>query len=238
MTGWPAGYRRKDYAELDSTNEEARRLAEAGEGGPVWIIAARQTAGRGRRGRIWQSLPGNLYATLLITPERPRNEWPTLSFVASLAVAGMVGWFAPQASGALKWPNDLLLEGRKVAGILLESCGSALAIGIGVNLAHFPSETEFPATAIAVHATPPSAEESLTILAAAFVPWYERWRAGGFAVLKQHWLVGAAGLGAPIRARLSNEEQTGLFEGIDDSGALLLRQGDTLRTIAAGEVFF
>ena len=238
MTSWPAGYRRKDYAELDSTNEEARRLGLTGETGPLWIMAARQTAGRGRRGRAWDTGAGNLATTLLITPERPRNEWPTLSFVASLAVAGMGGWFTPRASGALKWPNDVLLDGRKVAGILLEGCGSALAIGIGVNLAHFPPDTEFPATAIAAHVTPPSPEDALAILAAAFVPWYERWCAGGFAVLKQHWLVGATGLGAPIRARLSNEEQTGLFEGIDDSGALLLRQGEALRTITAGEVFF
>ena len=235
---WPAGYALARYDELDSTNEEALRLAATGTTGPLWLSAARQTAGRGRRGRAWESLSGNLFATLLITPERAQSEWPTLSFVSSLAVAGMVHWFAPRASGTLKWPNDVLLEGRKVAGILLERCGPALAIGIGVNLAHFPPDTEFPATAIAAYATPPNPEDALTVLAAAFAPWYERWCAGGFAALKQHWLAGAAERGAPIRARLANEEQAGLFEGIDNNGALLLRQGDSLRTITAGEVFF
>lgn len=237
-TAWPPGYALAQHAELDSTNEEACRLAATGTAGPLWISAARQIAGRGRRGRAWESQSGNLFATLLIPPERPQSEWPTLSFVSSLAVAGMVHGFAPRASATLKWPNDVLLEGRKVAGILLERCGPALAIGIGVNLAHFPPNTEFPATAIAAHATPPTPEDALTVLAAAFAPWYERWRGGGFAAVKDHWLAGAAGLGAPIRARLVHEEQTGLFEGIDDNGALLLRQGETLRTVTAAEVFF
>ncbi len=226
------------YDEIDSTNAEAIRRGEAGETGPLWIIAQSQTAGRGRRGRAWVSPRGNLMTTLLLTPARAPADWPQLSFVAALAVSAMVHRFAPRTSCALKWPNDVLLERRKVAGILLERSGSALAIGIGVNLAHFPTDTEFPATAISNYAEPPSPEQALAFLAAAFVPWYERWRVGGFVALKEHWLVGAAGLGAPIRARLTNEERTGLFEGIDDNGALLLRQEDRLQTITAGEVFF
>lgn len=235
----PSGYRLARHEVLDSTNQEALRLARAGEAGPLWILALSQTAGRGRRGHLWQSLSGNLFTTLLITPDRSEREWPTLSFVAALAVAGMVQGAAPTAAIALKWPNDVLVNRRKLAGILLERSGNALAIGIGVNLAHFPPDTEFPATSLAASGVaPPSVDTALAMLAASFAKWYDRWREQGFAGIRADWLARAAGLHAPIRARLAEREETGLFEGIDDNGALLLRQGENLRAIAAGEVFF
>lgn len=239
MSDWPEGYGLRRTPELDSTNEEARRLAAAGEAGPLWITTGRQTAGRGRHGRSWESLSGNLAATLLLTPARPQSEWAQLSFAAAIAAADMAAGFAPGARIAVKWPNDVLADGRKLAGILLERAGPALAIGIGVNLAHFPPDTEFPATSLAaLGVPPPTPEQALTALAAQFAKWYEVWRGQGFAPLRDAWLARAAGLGARIRARLPDEERRGVFEGIDATGALLLKEGTGTRAISAGEVFF
>jgi BirA family biotin operon repressor/biotin-[acetyl-CoA-carboxylase] ligase len=239
LTAWPDGYRKAEHATLDSTNEEAKRLAVTGEAGPVWIRAAQQTAGRGRQGRTWESLTGNLAATLLLTPARPQAEWPQLSFAAAIATADMAAGFAPAAHIAVKWPNDVLADGKKLAGILLERAGPALAIGIGVNLACFPAGAEFPATSLAdLGAVPPAPDAALTALAAQFAKWYEVWSAHGFAPLRDAWLARAAGLGARIRARLPGEERHGVFEGIDATGALLLKEGTGTRAISAGDVFF
>jgi BirA family biotin operon repressor/biotin-[acetyl-CoA-carboxylase] ligase len=243
---WPEGYALKHFDEIDSTNEEARRVASAGGKGPLWIIADRQTSGRGRRGRVWESPPGNLAATLLIDPGRPAAECAQLSFVTAVAVADVLSAFAPHANIRVKWPNDVLAEGKKIAGILLESASSGsappqwLAIGIGINLKHFPPQTEFPATSLAVlGAEPPAPREALTALAASFAKWYETWRGRGFAPIREAWLARAAGLGARIVARLSNGEATGVFEGLDETGALILREGHgRTRAIAAGEIFF
>ncbi len=228
---------------VDSTNAEARRRAIAGARGPLWISAARQTAGRGRRGRSWDTGAGNLAATLLLRPEAPPAAAAQLSFAAALAAADMAQRFAPQALVTVKWPNDVLGEGRKLAGILLESGddnGFWLAIGIGVNLAHFPADTEFPATALAaLGVTAPLPETALTVLAARFADWHDAWRENGFEALRDAWLARADRLGGRIRARLPREEQSGVFEGIDASGALLLGQGPgRVRAIAAAEVFW
>ncbi|HEY2010706.1 MAG TPA: biotin--[acetyl-CoA-carboxylase] ligase [Rhizomicrobium sp.] len=244
MIPWPQGYSRQVHAELDSTNEEARRLAEAGVAGPVWIMALRQSAGRGRRGRAWQTADGNLAATLLLYPEASLAVTGQLSFAAALAVADLAAHFAPGAAIAVKWPNDVLAEGKKLAGILLEG-GRAkpdrnwLAIGIGINLASHPEGTEFPATSLAgLGIAIPPAEEALSVLAARFAHWYDVWIEGGFGSLRMHWLARAKGIGAPVRARLPQEICEGVFEGIDESGALLLNIGGRVRAIAAGEVFF
>jgi BirA family biotin operon repressor/biotin-[acetyl-CoA-carboxylase] ligase len=242
---WPDGYGLKVFDVIDSTNEEARRLASGGEPNPVWIAAARQTAGRGRRGRVWESPAGNLAATLLIRPGKPAGECAQLSFAAALAAHEAICAFAPEAEIRVKWPNDVLANARKIAGILLESASTGtvpewLAIGIGINLTHCPDGTEFPATALAaLGITPPTPRDALTSLAAAFAKWYEIWRDGGFAPLRDAWLARAAGLGTRIRARLSDGDIWGMFEGIDETGALILREahGKT-RLIAAGEVFF
>ncbi|HEY5338342.1 MAG TPA: biotin--[acetyl-CoA-carboxylase] ligase [Rhizomicrobium sp.] len=243
---WPDGYALREFDEIDSTNEEARRLATQGERGPVWLSAARQTAGRGRRGRVWESPTGNLSATLLIAPGKPASECAQLSFVTAIAAADATSSFAPSTDVKVKWPNDVLANGKKLAGILLESASGAdatlayLAIGIGMNLAHFPPGTEFPATSLAglgVVAPPPKV--ALTELAAQFAKWYDVWMTNGFSPIQDAWLARAAGLGTRIRACLTNEETSGVFEGIDHTGALILReaQGRT-RIIAAGEVFF
>ena len=239
MSLWPQGYSKQVHAELDSTNEEARRLAEAGAVGPLWIMALRQNAGRGRRGRAWISPEGNLAATLLLRPDAPQAVTGQLSFAAALAVADMAAHFAPDAAIAVKWPNDVLADGKKLAGILLEGGAGWLAIGIGVNLAGHPEGTEFPATSLAqLGIAVPSQDEALTVLAARFAHWYGLWMQGGFESLRMQWLARAKGVGAPIRARLPQETRTGVFEGIDATGALLLNEGGQVRAIAAGEVFF
>ena len=237
MNGLPAGYRLIRYQEIDSTNSEARRLAEAGEGGPVWITALHQTAGRGRRGRAWDTALGNLAATLLLRPVR--KPFGQLSFAAALAVADVVAPSAPDAKITFKWPNDVLADGHKMAGILLESGDGWLAVGIGINLASHPEGTEFSATSLpALGVAAPSPDAALAFLAARFAHWYDRWVNEGFEPLRAQWLARAGGLGAPIRARLPQAEHSGVFQGINADGALLLDQQGQVRVIAAGEGFF
>ena len=245
MTHWPSGYRQIHFETIDSTNEEARRLATLGDAGPVWITADEQAAGRGRRGRSWSSPKGNLSATLLLNPRRPAAQSTQLSFVSAIAAAEAVGHFAPDADIRVKWPNDVLANSRKICGILLESASAGgepyfLAIGIGINLAHFPADTEFPAISLASLGVPaPPPRDALTQLAASFAKWYDRWRGEGFGPIREAWLSRAANLGSRIRARMTKEEASGVFEGIDETGALLLRETpERLRTISAGEVFF
>lgn len=246
LTSWPAGYGVIVLEACDSTNDEARRRAKAGEAGPLWISAKRQTSGRGRRGRAWIAPPQNLSATLLIRPGRSAAACAELSFAAALAASDMLADFAPRAAIALKWPNDVLAEGKKITGILLESetgpdgLAAWLAIGIGVNLAAYPEDTETPATSIAaLGATPPSPDDALRHLAAAFAKWYDIWRGEGFAPIRAAWLTRAQGLGTRIRVRLANETITGTFRDIDENGALILGlPGGVTRTISAGDIFF
>jgi BirA family biotin operon repressor/biotin-[acetyl-CoA-carboxylase] ligase len=243
---WPHDVSLHHLDETDSTNEEARRLAMAGAVTPLWILADRQTKGRGRRGREWQAPIGNLTATLLIKPEKPLAQCAQLSFVAALATAGMVAECASGVEVRLKWPNDVLAQGRKIAGILLESAGNEpsrpdwLAVGFGVNLAAHPSDVEFPATSLAaIGGSVPKPREALATLAVQWVQWYELWTERGFGPVRDAWLARAAGLGTRVRARLAGGETYGMFEGIDDSGALLLRESPArLRSISAGEVLF
>jgi BirA family biotin operon repressor/biotin-[acetyl-CoA-carboxylase] ligase len=237
------------FDEIDSTNAEARRRAEAGETGPLWITAAVQTAGRGRRGRSWDTSRGNLAATLLIVTTAEPAEAAQLSFVAAFAIRALAEAFVPAALVRLKWPNDVMVDGRKLSGILIESGRTPsgdlwLAIGMGVNLAHAPKDVERPATALADHlkagvAAPPTPAEALAILSAAFARHAAAWSRAGFAPLREEWLKGAAGIGSPCVARLDRETVEGVAEGLDGDGALLLRLPDrSLRRISAGDVFF
>jgi BirA family biotin operon repressor/biotin-[acetyl-CoA-carboxylase] ligase len=150
-TATAAGTRLIALDSIDSTNAEALRLAAGGERSPLWVTARSQTAGRGRRGRAWVSEPGNLYASLLLTDPAPPEHRPELSLVAALAVhdavAGRIPGLAVRV--ALKWPNDLLIDRNKFAGILVEGEAAAVAVGIGVNCTHHPAHTDFPATDLA-----------------------------------------------------------------------------------------
>jgi len=237
------------FDEIDSTNTEARRRAEAGETGPLWITAGVQTAGRGRRGRNWDTSRGNLAATLLIVTDANPAEAAQLSFVAAFAIRALAERFVPPSLVRFKWPNDVMVDGRKLSGILIESGRNAagllwLAIGMGVNLAHAPENVDRPATSIAAHlkageAAPPSPTEALTVLSDAFVRHAAAWMRAGFAPLRDEWLKGAAGIGQACVARLDRETVEGVAEGLDGDGALLLRLPDrSLRRISAGDVFF
>lgn len=234
------------YDELDSTNAEARRRAEAGEGGPVWITAAVQTAGRGRRGRAWSTRRGNLAATLLTTTDRPPAEAAQLSFVAALAACDLADACLGAGLARLKWPNDVLLHGRKTVGILVESGarpagGLWVAVGVGVNLAHAPSDVERPAAAFADHmpGPPPDARAALDVLVPAFERWRAAWAKEGFAPIAAAWSQRAVGLGERCEARLPHETLSGVAEGMDPDGALRLRLDDgRIERITAGDVFF
>ncbi len=234
------------YESLDSTNAEARRRAEAGEAGPVWITAALQTAGRGRRGRAWSTQKGNLAATLLTVTDAPAAEAAQLSFVAALAACDLADACLGPGAARLKWPNDVLIHGRKAVGILVESGARPdgrlwLAVGVGVNLAHAPQDVERPASAFAdfMQAPPPQPLAALDVLAPAFERWRRAWATQGFRPIAEAWTARAIGLGERCEARLPNRTLSGVAEGMDGDGALRLRLDDGgLARITAGDVFF
>jgi len=243
-TAAAAGVRLVRLGVAQSTNAEALARARSGERGPLWIVADSQTGGRGRRGRTWVSRPGNLYATLLLSDPSPAAKVAQLSFVAALAVHDAIGEVAPMLGPrlGLKWPNDVLCGGRKLCGILLEGEGAAdtiVALGIGVNCAHHPDDTAYPATDLAAagaHVTP---QALLPPLSRGMLQRLAQWSRGeGFAAIRTDWLKRAEGLGRPIKARLNDYEVSGVFETIDGEGHLVLTRDDGSReTIAAGDVF-
>jgi BirA family transcriptional regulator, biotin operon repressor / biotin---[acetyl-CoA-carboxylase] ligase len=226
---------------VDSTNAEALRRARAGERGPLWVAAGQQTAGRGRRGRSWVSPPGNLHASLLLVDPAPAAVAPQLAFVAGLAVHDACVALAPGL--VLKWPNDLICRGAKIAGILIEGEGTPVAvvvgIGIGVNCRHHPTGVETPATDFAEQGVTVEAVALLEALRPAMAARLHQWdRGSGFASIRADWLARAGGIGQAMRVRLAERELSGIFEAIDETGRLILRLADGRREIvAAGEVF-
>ena len=240
-----AGYRLAAHASLASTNTEALALARCGERGRLWITAAQQTAGRGRRRSAWSSPPGNLYATLLLDDPSPAERAPELSFVAALALYDAILDCAPalRARLALKWPNDLLCGGAKLAGILIESenvAGQlAVAIGIGVNCRQHPAPTAYPATDLHAAGADVSAESLFAALSGTMPQRLAQWRRGaGFGAVRADWVARVAGIGGGLRVRLPGRELVGRFEALDERGRLMLRLPDgALQPIAAGDVF-
>ncbi len=228
----PAGYHLIALDSVDSTNLEAlRRIADGAPHGTV-VSARSQTHGRGRRGRPWASPPGNLYATLVVRPTggRPLGE---LSFVTGLGVAEALSAYAPVR---LKWPNDIMFDGRKLGGILIEVGEAAAAIGIGINLASAPAATRLPSACVP---DAPEPEFLLGEICVRFDGWYRRWLEGGFAPVREAWLVHAPAPGDPIEARLPAKTLTGTFAGLDEAGGLLIDLPDGRReVISAGDVFF
>jgi len=230
---------------VDSTNAEALRLAVAGAAGPLWITAREQSAGRGRRGRSWTSPPGNLHATLLLRDPAPPAAAPQLGFVAGLAVHDAAAAQAPGLAGrlALKWPNDLLCDGRKIAGVLIEGEGSplAVAVGIGVNCRHHPGDLAYPTTDFAAEGADIGPAALLDELARAMAARLHQWQRGaGFAAIRQAWLTRAHGVGGVVEVRRDGDgtaATAGRFETIDDSGRLILRTAAGVTTVAAGDVF-
>ncbi len=243
--GFPAAtVPRVDYLEsVDSTNAEALRRGRAGELGPLWIASRIQTAGRGRRGREWISPPGNLHATLLMNDPAAPAVAPQLGFVAALALHDAAATAAPALaeSLALKWPNDVLCRGRKVAGILIESEGDPLvaAIGFGVNCRHHPDIAEYEATDLAAEGVEIEPSTLLGLLAAAMQSRLAQWdRGAGFDGIRAAWLARAGGLGGHLRVRLPGREVSGMFVTIGEAGHLVLHRADgAVEEIAAGTVF-
>jgi BirA family biotin operon repressor/biotin-[acetyl-CoA-carboxylase] ligase len=239
----PAFFTLRRFAAIDSTNDEARRQGAAGarEGLVVW--ADSQSGGHGRQGRAWHSPPGNLYCSILLRPARPMAEVAQLSFAAALSVCdALMPLLREGAPPRCKWPNDVLIDGRKIAGILLESeaAGTAvtsLVVGIGINLASHPEGTETPATSLSAldgRATP---DMLLSGLCRSFLGWYRSWQAEGFGPLRAAWLRRAHGLGSDIRVRDGAVETRGRFVDLDASGALVLENAAGRHQINAGMIF-
>ena len=225
-------------ATVDSTNDWlAARATDLPDG--AWVRADTQTGGRGRRGRVWTSIPGNLFASVLTRPQPREGPAQQLSFVAAVALAAALDRWVAAHRLRLKWPNDVLLDGVKVAGILLEKQGDATVIGFGVNLAGHPADSERPATSLAAAGiAAPSPVEAVEALAASLADARAAWRDHGFAATRAAWLARASGLGARLVAQLGRETLTGVFEGLAADGALQLRlDNGTVRGVHAGEVF-
>ncbi len=230
-----------------STNADALRLVQTGEAGPLWIVAREQVAGRGRRGRAWHSPPGNLYASLLLTAPCAPEFAPQLSFVACVALADAVVALLPETSNdiRLKWPNDVLHDGAKLSGILVEATRApggpfACVVGIGVNCRSHPPDLAYAATHLsAVASRDVGPDDLLPHLDRAMMDWLARWRAGeNFAVVRDAWLARAAGLGEAIDVSLGDRILHGTFETIDPQGRLVVATDDGLITIDAGDVHF
>lgn len=236
--------------EVGSTNDEAMALAAKGaaEGTLVW--ARCQTAGKGRRGRSWVSPPGNLYLSLVLRPKAPAARIPEIAFVAALGAGDAIRGVIPESSAVnFKWPNDVLVGAKKAAGLLLEAGTSAspgpgpggdwLVLGVGINVASHPEGLAFPATSLrAEGASGAGVAQVLQGFCGAFTVWYDRWHRDGFGAIRAAWLDHAAGLGGPVRVQLETENLDGVFQGLDQDGALLLGDGaGNERRITAGDVF-
>ena len=230
---------------VSSTNDLAARHARDGAPEGTVFLADRQTAGRGRLARPWVSEPGNLYASFVVRPDVPPARTAEIGFVAVNAVVDTVRAMLPaRVTVHAKWPNDVLVDGAKVSGMLLESAplggGPAewLVVGIGINLRHHPEETPYPAISVAeAGGTPLSPEEAAGALWGHFRRGLETWRASGFAPVRGSWRTNAAGIGESVTIRLDRETLSGVFMDLDTDGALILSQETGTRRIAAGDLF-
>lgn len=240
-----AGYRLIVRDAVGSTMEEARRAFDQGDPGSLWIVARSQSAGRGRHGRNWGSPPGNLYASLLLVQPCEPALAPQLGFVAGLALhdaaARVTGLSAPRL--ALKWPNDLLIDRAKTAGLLLEGESRAgrfaVTIGMGVNVASRPDDTPYPATFLKAEDPAASIEALLAALSDAWVARFNAWSLpGGFGPTRAAWLERAAFLGETITLRLAEGPLSGRFLGLDASGRLELDVAGARHLVDAGDLYF
>jgi BirA family biotin operon repressor/biotin-[acetyl-CoA-carboxylase] ligase len=230
---------------IDSTNEEALRRARAGAGEGTLVWARQQTGGRGRRGRSWSSPPGNLYCSLLLRPAATPAAAAQLGFVTAVALAEALRPVLPVGRRlCCKWPNDLLVDGAKLAGILLETEGAgrtveALVLGMGINVESHPANTPYRATSLHAAGAEATVEALLESLAERLLHWYRRWQQEGFAPVRERWLDFAEGLGGPIEVRLEGATLEGRFAALDASGALDLELADGRhRLVTAGDVFY
>ncbi len=244
----PPAYRLVVLDRAESSSDEAMRLAKSGaeDGTLVWI--KEQTKGRGRRGRSWTDLPGNLTFSLVLRPETTPAEAAQLSLVAALGVGdGLGSVVPPMVEIRYKWPNDVLFNDRKGCGILLEAQLSGdrdldwLVLGIGINVKSYPRDLDPPATSLHFEGAPPDLgpEAVLEAFSRHFLSWTNRWLEDGFAPIRTAWLRHAKGVGEPIEVRLPGETLEGVFKDLDPNGALRLElPGGETRSVTAGDVFF
>ena len=244
MAEWPHGYSRHVFDTLDSTLSEAARMAPTLQG-PAWILAVEQTAARGRRGRAWSTPRGNFAGTLIMRRTGSPADAALRSFVASLALReAFVAVTGREDAFALKWPNDVLLNGGKVAGILLETVGENLVIGIGVNLAHAPSAAQVeqgavtPVSVLGETGVSVEPETFLDALASAYARFEDQFTTYGFGPIRRAWLSHAARIGEVVTARTMRDETIGVFEDVDASGNLILNTAKGRVAITAADVYF
>lgn len=221
-----------------STNDDAKNVAASGGAEGVVFWALRQTAGRGRQGRSWESPPGNLYFSVLLRPPVSSQKWGCYSFVVGLAVAEVVRALLPEASIELKWPNDVLIDGKKISGILLEGGEGWLVVGVGLNVLHVPDAPIYPVTSLVAEGEDiPASEEILDRLLGRLDAWYERMNAEGFAPIRSAWLSLARKGVLRVRLPRGGGEIQGEFLDLDPDGALRLRLEDGAeRRISAGDI--
>ena len=229
----------RSVAVTGSTNDDVAALASAGAPEGLWLRADAQTGGRGRHGRAWVSKPGNLYASTLVRLAPGDPPAPTLALVAAVALEELAGALVDPGRLVLKWPNDLLLDGAKLSGILLERAGGAVVIGFGVNLAHHPQGIDRATISLAAAGIdPPPPDAFLFDLAAAFARWLGRWRGEGLGPVRRRWLERAHPPGTALTVRIPGSASVdGLFDGLEPDGALRLRLADgTMHVMHAGDV--
>lgn len=229
----------RTVAETESTNTDMLLLARQGEEEGMWLRAERQTAGRGRQGRAWSAPAGNLSASTLVRLRQSDPAPATLALVAAVAVHEAVRVFLPAAPPRLKWPNDLLIDGAKLSGILLERSDDAVVIGIGVNLAHHPDLPDRLTTSLAAQGVTVAPDSFLDVLADSLSRWLGRWRGEGLGAIRAAWLAAAHPVGTALTVRPPDGVALdGLFDGLDADGALILRLASGQRhVIHAADVF-
>jgi BirA family transcriptional regulator, biotin operon repressor / biotin---[acetyl-CoA-carboxylase] ligase len=225
------------YEKLGSTNDEARRLAAGGATHGTVVHADEQTAGRGRLSRTWISPPGNLYMSVLLRLDLPPERLPQLSFVTALAVADAVDALLPKhVRVMLKWPNDVLVWGAKIAGILLEQADDATVIGIGLDVLHAPTTAGYKTISIAASGGIASVDGARDILLERLEQHLTNWQTDGFAPIRVAWLERAHPIGADLRVTVQGRTVEGAFSGLDEAGALLLDTKDGRQRVVAGDV--
>ncbi len=229
------------YDTIDSTNSEARRLWEQGEAGPIWIVSDAQTAGRGRLGRQWHSKPGNLYSTLLFSPGSDQSKAGQIGFVAALAVHDVATNFTKNTPITLKWPNDCLLGGAKLCGILSEIISQSppvMALGIGMNIAHAPENMPYATACLSAHAPQVTVKATHEVLSSRLQYWLQIWaRGANFPAIKTAWETHALNINQPVSVDTGAAIRHGIFKGLNEDGAMIMIQESGAEiTIYAGDV--
>ena len=240
----PDGFDHQAFLSIDSTNKEAARQVEKGANSGLWISATEQTLGRGRTGREWISKPGNLFSTLIYDTKKSLCRSAQLSFVTSLAVRDTVAAFVYTDNVKCKWPNDVLVDGKKISGILLETFSNdkvenLMILGIGINISYHPENSLYPATHINERSDKRFTHNDVfQALTGKMAHWLKIWQEKDFNIIRKEWLNKAHGQGKNIKVRLPNEEINGRFVDLDANGALMLEIEGEIRLIHSGDVFF